>query len=458
MKLTKLLSASFVALLIAVGVFGFSKVARAAAPNQLLTDMSVYSRNAVSVSAPLIQNVKASNFLASSTYDTVSVSIVATSTVMSVEMNFAPKIGVNYSSCTNFVSTTSPQTASITGMAVHSYDLNGGGTTYPGLRLDFHPLSNCGGSFGTGGFTGVAVLGSNTNPIDGAVTTNYDFSNSNWIVNGNHSNTQFNSWDLYMYWHWEQDQTSASPTLAIDYPPHNSVLQSDLYVVEYSDNFPFRFAYTVGDQPREALDFVLLSGCNSSYESCTTFDYSDSVATLDPSSTGRILTVSVVATTTMRYYFAYIFSPGTIFETVEFRVLGGSDVTLPPASINESDCNWLCVIVRPLVTPSAEVLSLYTMQIPDKLGDKIPFGYYFKLKEIIESAASSTPSNTLSSLNGNLEENYNGVTYTVPIINFDGLQDPRAVALFDFIRPFLILMIYGGLGFTMYEQIAKFKP
>jgi len=185
--------------------------------------------------------------------------------------------------------------------------------------------------------------------------------------------------------------TSQGWSLVSIYPPCAHAPLCDTLGPSTSD-WVFRFKYTIPNGISKAdVDFILNS-CTSAYTGCTEIENSN-LGTLDPNNHNYVDTTAGdidVVDSTNKYYTASLeySTSGVVYELV-FTTRGftgdGFIPPLPPGSVNCGTWQWLCL----LIIPDPDKVKSITDDLQAQLAGKIPFGYYYAIKDKITTASVS---------------------------------------------------------------------
>lgn len=244
------------------------------------------------------------------------------------------------------------------------------------------------------------------------------------------------------------------------YPPAASGYGMNNFSLRASTNFPFRVGYTVPTST-SAIDIEFDAGCSSDYTGCSSSS-TNNLAAMDVDDNGYFDTSFVVVDGTRRYYRFVMYEGSSLkyvinYSTIESDASGTPEAIMPPG--NEANCGFWGINFCYLIVPRKRATNAFTEDLPAQLRAKVPFVYYYTMRDAITGATATTSSSSLSQFNIDLDVPMPmlNATYTVPLMSFDWVSDPRFVSIRDTINPFLILAMWGMLGLGIYERIIHMQ-
>lgn len=228
-------------------------------------------------------------------------------------------------------------------------------------------------------------------------------------------------------------------SLSISYP---DALSNNYYLLALSNVFPFRFNYTTASQN----EVFALANCNSDYSSCSAF-VNNTFTILDEDGNGYVDT-TLTSSTTMQYYQASISQDSVVKYSLKFRVMGSdSDEVQQPVA--PDDHGWLGNIFANLFIPKQSTLRLFTSDLPAVIQSKVPFAYFYYIKDKFDSYSLST--STIPAIIIPLKIG-DTATITMPIVNF---SEPVSAGILDDFRPFIVAFLWFGFGIWIIERITN---
>jgi len=212
-----------------------------------------------------------------------------------------------------------------------------------------------------------------------------DIKNQNTTTTKNISYTGFNA-------------SSTDYQLGIVYPTTSN---GSVYEVQYSDDFPFQFAYTLPSYDLgTSTRFILEQYTDSTYTSVASSIANNSIEFFDFDYVGRFtIQNGIVATTSPTYYEASLWEDNfdTLAYKIRFQVVGTSSPSAPaPTAPDVKDCGLICNSLRWAFVPSRRFFHDYSVELPQLLSSAIPFSYFYQVKDILNAQSVSSDNFALS--------------------------------------------------------------
>jgi len=249
--------------------------------------------------------------------------------------------------------------------------------------------------------------------------------------------------------------TGATSTALIS-PLYPTPQEAGYFALQPSENWPFRFSYSLQagfDELQSSVE--ICSYPNSLFSTCTSLA-SSSVQGWDPDYNGYFDSSVFSATTTeFRYFGVHLYASNTLLYQYNFATFGVDDPRYPAAISPSSSCGFWCDVGKAIFVPRGRTLHLFTDGLPSMLETRFPFGYFAQAKDKLLGltiTASTTPDFSLQ-----VPFNYGtatSATYTIPITAFN---EPRVQGIFDMLRPWFVAVLWLGLLAAIWHEFTDVK-
>lgn len=216
-----------------------------------------------------------------------------------------------------------------------------------------------------------------------------------------------------------------------------------------SNEYNFRFGYTLPDWSFASTTKFYLSQCDSNYSNCSSL-IDNTLSVVDPDQYGYVDSDDIeVVKDEYRYYHVGLADLNDIvLYNINFRVYGKEN-GVPSTDPDTENYSWLELLLRKAFVPKPSTLHLYTNELPSLIQTKIPFVYFYYIKDKFDSMSISTttiPAVIIPLKVGNTS------TITMPIVDF---SETTSSSFLDDVRPFIIALLWFGFGLWLIHRITE---
>lgn len=236
--------------------------------------------------------------------------------------------------------------------------------------------------------------------------------------------------------------TAYQNSLKVLYPP---AFKQDYYKVQPSSTFPFRFEYNLANGQNDV--YYHLRQCSTqAFSLCTTILSENKI---DESVPYFDLPIPVPEGTEQFYRLTITGYNGTPnYTSIQFTTLGVNDSTLPGATLPpdiQGCTNPLCALFVPRQGFTGNMVE----NTSNLMHDKVPFAYYYQLKDSFSSLPTSGASDSPIVINAHIAST---AMPTIQMKFFDFANQPQLQTNLDLFKTVMSYMLWFGFAFWLFRK------